>query len=49
MNNNYLVNMRNGKPLSFSQQLSMIITLSIPAILAQLSSIVMQYIVQDRW
>ena len=44
MNNNYLVNMRNGKPLSFSQQLSMIITLSIPAILAQLSSIVMQYI-----
>ena len=44
MNNNYLVNMRNGKPLSFSQQLSMIITLSISAILAQLSSIVMQYI-----
>ncbi len=44
MKNNYLVKMREGKQLSFSQQLSMIITLSIPAILAQLSSIIMQYI-----
>lgn len=39
----YLSMMRNGQHLSLYQQLLMIITLSIPAILAQVSSIVMQY------
>ncbi len=44
MKRNYLAEMREGKPFSVSKQLSMIITLSIPAILAQISSIIMQYI-----
>ena len=44
MKNNYLTQMREGQPFSIPKQLAMIITLSIPAILAQVSSIVMQYI-----
>ncbi|WP_347493505.1 MATE family efflux transporter [Ruminococcus sp. HUN007] len=39
----YLAMMRNGEKLSLYEQLCMIITLSIPAIMAQVSSIVMQY------
>lgn len=39
-----LERMRNGEALTLSQQIKMIIQLSIPAILAQISSIVMQYI-----
>lgn len=39
-----LKDLRNGSELRFSEQIKLIIRLSIPAILAQLSSIVMQYI-----
>lgn len=39
-----LSQMRNGEPLPLNRQLLLIIQLSIPAILAQISSIVMQYI-----
>ncbi|MCQ2514822.1 MAG: MATE family efflux transporter [Ruminococcus sp.] len=39
-----LEKMRNGEGLSLTQQIMLIIQLSIPAILAQISSIVMQYI-----
>lgn len=35
---------RNGKPMTLSQQLYLTVQLSIPAIIAQLSSIIMQYI-----
>lgn len=41
---NLLERLRNGQPLSFGQQIKMIVTLSMPAILAQISSIVMQFI-----
>ncbi|MCM1159441.1 MAG: MATE family efflux transporter [Clostridium sp.] len=34
----------NGEKLSFGQQIRLVITLSIPAILAEISSIIMQYI-----
>jgi putative MATE family efflux protein len=44
MNNRYLIKLRNGEPLSFKESMIMILTLSFPAILAQLSSVVMQYI-----
>ena len=44
MKKDYLALMREGKPLTLSERIFMIITLSIPAILAQVSSIVMQYI-----
>lgn len=40
----YLKLLRDGKPLSFGQQCQLIFRMSIPAILAQISSIVMQYI-----
>ncbi len=39
----YLAMMRNGEKLSLTEQLCMILFLSIPAILAQVSSIIMQY------
>jgi len=39
----FLAMMRNGEKLSLRQQLSMILFLSIPAILAQISSVIMQY------
>ncbi|MBO5564321.1 MAG: MATE family efflux transporter [Lachnospiraceae bacterium] len=42
--NRYLVDLREGKPLSLSHQIQLVISLSIPAILAQVSSVVMQYI-----
>lgn len=41
---NLLDKMKNGEPLSLYEQITMIVKLSIPAILAQISSIVMQYI-----
>lgn len=41
---NLLDKMKNGEPLSLYEQITMIVQLSIPAILAQISSIVMQYI-----
>ena len=44
MNNQYLVKLRNGEILSTSQQIKMILLLSLPAILSQISSTVMQYI-----
>lgn len=40
----YLARMRDGEPLRQSERIMMIVRLSIPAILAQISSIVMQYI-----
>ena len=42
--NTLLEDLRKGKELSFRQQLLLVITLSYPAIIAQLSSVVMQYI-----
>lgn len=42
--NDLLKSLREGKSLSFRQQLLLIIKLSIPAIMAQLSSILMEYI-----
>ncbi len=44
MKQDYLKQLRDGKPLSLSQLSFLILQLSIPAILAQISSIVMQYI-----
>lgn len=41
---NYLEKLRNGQELSLREQIGLIMSLSLPAILAQLSSIVMQYI-----
>ena len=43
-NDHLLAQMRNGAALTTPQQLSLIVRLSIPAILAQISSIIMQYI-----
>ena len=40
----YLGLLRAGKDLTRGQQLSMILSLSVPAILAQISSVIMQYI-----
>ena len=36
--------MRNGQELTLAQQIAMVLELSVPAILAQLSSLIMQYI-----
>lgn len=44
MKKDYLKMMRDGQNLSFSEQIKMIIRLSIPAVFAQISSVVMQYI-----
>ena len=44
MKNNYLEQLRQGKALTLPQQLILTAQLSLPAILAQISSIVMQYI-----
>lgn len=35
---------RSGEPMTFGQRLRLVVYLSVPAIIAQLSSIVMQYI-----
>ena len=42
--NRYLIRLRDGEALAFPDQIRLIIQLSIPAILAQLSSVMMQYI-----
>lgn len=39
-----LSHIKDGSPMTFSQRLSLTLRLSFPAMLAQLSSIVMQYI-----
>ena len=44
MKQDYLASLRNGDPLTTRQLIWMIISLSVPAILAQISSIIMQYI-----
>ncbi len=44
MKDNLLLRLRNGEKLNTRQQVIMILQLSLPAIFAQLSSIVMQYI-----
>lgn len=44
MKRDFLAEMREGKPLSFNEQVLLILKLALPAILAQISSIVMQYI-----
>ncbi|SDM84000.1 MATE family efflux transporter [Lachnospira pectinoschiza] len=44
MKKDYLRALRDGEPLSFNQRVQLILKLSGPAILAQISSIVMQYI-----
>ncbi len=44
MKKNYLERLRNGQDLSFGQLLFLTAQLSIPAIMAQISSIIMQYI-----
>ncbi len=44
MKRNYLSDLRDGKALTFRQQIFLTLQLSFPAILAQLSSVVMQYI-----
>ena len=44
MKNELLSRLRDGEPLNTRQQISLISRLSYPAILAQLSSIIMQYI-----
>ncbi len=44
MKRDFLAEMREGKPLSFNEQALLILKLALPAILAQISSIVMQYI-----
>lgn len=43
-NDSLLSLIRNGEAMSFRQQLSLTVRLSVPAVLAQLSSIMMQYI-----
>lgn len=39
-----LASIRDGKPMTLRQQLQLTVQLSVPAVIAQLSSIVMQYI-----
>jgi Na+-driven multidrug efflux pump len=42
--NALLARIRDGKPMTVSQQVKLTIQLSTPAMIAQLSSIIMQYI-----
>ncbi len=44
MKQDHLARLREGQPLSWRQQVSLALRLSVPAILAQLSSMIMQYI-----
>lgn len=44
MQNDLLAYVRNGQPLSYGKKLKLVATLSLPAIMAQLTSIMMQYI-----
>lgn len=44
MRTDHLARLRNGERLSLKDRISLIVTLSFPAIMAQISSIIMQYI-----
>ena len=44
MKEDYLERLRGGEPMTLRQQISLIARLSLPAIMAQVSSIIMQYI-----
>ena len=44
MKNELLSKLREGEPLSLQQRIQLIIQLSLPAILAQISIIIMEYI-----
>lgn len=44
MQDDLLAHIRNGEPLTFLQKIKLVVTLSIPSIMAQLTSIIMQYI-----
>lgn len=44
MQNDLLSHIRNGQELTFTEKLKLVVTLSIPSIMAQLTSIIMQYI-----
>ena len=44
MHEDLLARIRNGQPLSFSEKIRLVISLSMPSIMAQLTSIIMQYI-----
>ena len=44
MNEDLLARIRNGQSLTFAQKIKLVITLSMPSIMAQLTSIIMQYI-----
>ena len=44
MHEDLLARIRNGQSLNFSQKIKLVITLSMPSIMAQLTSIIMQYI-----
>lgn len=44
MHEDLLARIRNGQALSFAQKIKLVITLSMPSIMAQLTSIIMQYI-----
>lgn len=44
MQDDLLARIRNGQSLTFAQKIKLVITLSMPSIMAQLTSIIMQYI-----
>ena len=44
MHEDLLARIRNGQPLTFGQKIKLVITLSMPSIMAQLTNIIMQYI-----
>lgn len=44
MHEDLLARIRNGQPLSFTEKIRLVIGLSMPSIMAQLTSIIMQYI-----
>ncbi len=44
MHEDLLARIRNGQDISFSQKIKLVISLSLPSVMAQLTSIIMQYI-----
>lgn len=44
MQDDLLAHIRNGQPLTFLQKIKLVVVLSVPSIMAQLTSIIMQYI-----
>ena len=44
MHEDLLARIRNGQSLTFAQKIKLVVTLSIPSIMAQLTNIIMQYI-----